>query len=181
MTVVTLGHNKRDICIKMLKLVSYHILGYPGSFYLSTSIPGIVFFLSKMYEPPYLCLNDIYFQMLQHTYGHTIRKICKNISIWSTPLTVHPTPVKKSFVMHKFLFMFINIYSKQRETKVKHSHQQENLGSKERLCPAQKQQNTEVSVKTTNWSCLEAIKVHIRKEKLQARFCYWCPLCSSSL
>jgi hypothetical protein len=46
-------------------------------------------------------------------------------------------------------------------------NQQENLGSKERLCPAQKQQNTEVSVKTTNWSCVEAIKVHIRKASSQ--------------
>lgn len=44
MTVAMLGHNKRDIYIKTLKLVSYHILGYPGSFSLSTSNPGIVFF-----------------------------------------------------------------------------------------------------------------------------------------
>jgi len=95
MTVAMLGQNKRDICIKMLELLSYHILGYPGSFSLSTSIPGILFFnLSKMFEQLCLCLNTNYFQMLQHTYGHTICKICKNISIWSTPLTVHPTPVK---------------------------------------------------------------------------------------
>lgn len=95
MTVATLGHNKSDICIKMLKLVSYHILGYPGSFSLSTSIPGTVFFnLSKMFEPPCSCLNTNYFQMLQHTYGRTICKVCKNISICSTPLTVQPTPVK---------------------------------------------------------------------------------------
>jgi len=95
MTVATPSHNKSDICIKMLKLVSYHILEYLRSFSLSTSIPGIVFFnLSKMSEPPCLCLNTNYFQMLQHTYGHTICKICKNLGIWSTTLTVHPTPVK---------------------------------------------------------------------------------------
>lgn len=39
------------------------------------------------------------------------------------------------------------ISTQQREkTKIKHSHQQENLGSMERHCPAQKQQNTGVSV-----------------------------------
>jgi hypothetical protein len=46
MTVAMLGHNKRDIRIEMLKLVSYHIVGYPGSFSLSTSMPGIAFFQS---------------------------------------------------------------------------------------------------------------------------------------
>jgi len=95
MTVAMLGHNERDICIKMLKLVSYHILGYCGSFSLPQAILGLYFFnLSKMFKPPCLCLNTIYFQTLEHTYGHAICKICNNISIWSTPLTVHPTPVK---------------------------------------------------------------------------------------
>jgi len=47
-------------------------------------------------------------------------------------------------VREKFFFIYIDKYDIQlqnRETKVKHSHQQGNLGSKERLCPAQKQQN----------------------------------------
>jgi len=66
-----------------------------GLFPFPQAFLGLYFFkLSKTFEPPCLCLNTIYFQMLQHTYGHTICKICKNISIWFTLMTVHPTPVK---------------------------------------------------------------------------------------
>jgi hypothetical protein len=61
-------------------------------------------------------------------------------------MNAYPTPVKKV-----------------KETKVKHSHQQGNLGSKERLYPAQKQQNTKVSVSYQEENN-KPHSVHIRKQ-----------------
>jgi hypothetical protein len=82
------------------------------------------------------------------------------------------------FLVRQKYFNCINtydIYSTKRETKIKHSHQQENLGSKERQCPAQKQQNTEVSVSyqqennKPEWFGDDT--VHIIKAMFQAKFC----------
>lgn len=55
---------------------------------------------------------------------------------------------------------------------MKHSHQQGNLDSKERLCPAQKQQNTEVNV-SYQQDNNKPHSVHIRKAMLLDKLCYW--------